>query len=91
MTIKYRTSLYGTPIEKVEIARETAKFIVRLGKRGEEYRDAKESQYTCYFDTYAEAKSYLVQHNQDLVKSAQSVLNAALAGLQQAENLQETT
>ena len=91
MTIKYRTSLYGTPIEKVEIARETAKFVVRLGKRGEEYRDAKETQYQAYFDTFAEAKAHLVQHNQDLVKSAQSTLDAALAGLQQAENLKETT
>jgi hypothetical protein len=89
MITKYVTGLYGTPIEKVEIVRETNSFVIRHGKRGNEVRDAKRSQYSNYFDTYAEAKEFLVQHYKYLAEQQQRLLDATLAKLQQAENLEE--
>jgi len=46
-------------IEKVEIVRETEKQVV-INMFGVERRESKTSDHSCYFDTFAQAREYLL-------------------------------
>jgi hypothetical protein len=85
--IMYKASVYGKPITTVEIERETDKFVLIVGHVS---RDAKQRDGEGYFDTYADAKAFLVRHYQYVAETHQKRLDGALEKLQQAENLQET-
>lgn len=59
---KFKTG-FGIEIKEVEIVRETAKQVVVLldgFRRQGERREAKRSSYNNYFDTWKEAKEYLL-------------------------------
>ncbi len=64
---KYKTT-YGSQIEKVEILRETDQsvFIDRWGK---EVRSPKRGKYCNYFDTFDEAKQYLMHASQEKIEN----------------------
>lgn len=64
---KYKTT-HGSQIEKVEILRETDQsvFIDRWGK---EARRSKRGEYCNYFDTFDEAKQYLMQESQGKIEN----------------------
>jgi glutamine synthetase len=89
MITKYVTSTDETIIRKVEVSRETEFFIVRQSKSGQEFRDAKRSQYQNYFDTHAQAKAFLLQHYTVSVESKRRALEIALEYLQKVQNLEE--
>lgn len=64
MIVKYKVSSksYNPRIEKVEIVRETAQcvFLPPFRGTGSERREAKSSDYADYFDSFEDAKSFLV-------------------------------
>lgn len=80
MMVKYRTGGYGKPnIEQVEVAGETECFVILPPKPG--YRDRREkkrSDYTNYYDSWAEAHAALMGR-------AANKLNAARLALQSAQ------
>lgn len=85
--IMYKVSVYGSkPITTVEIEHETEKFVLISGHVS---KDAKRGDGRGFFDTYEEAKDFLVQHYQKLVRIRQDQLDAALSCLQQAMSLEE--
>lgn len=63
MKIKYRTG-FGCEIEEIEIIRETAKQVVYVveGYKGvsNEIRSNKKSKYENWFNSFNEAKDYLI-------------------------------
>ena len=82
--IMYKASVYGKPITTVEIERETDKFVLIVGHSS---RDAKQGDGRGYFDTYADAKAFLIRHYQTLAKTHQERLDKTLAYLQETMNL----
>lgn len=62
---KFRT--WHDQIEEIEVIRETEKFVVvPSGLKGER-RDAKRSEYTNYFDTWQEAKDFLIDREKTAI------------------------
>jgi hypothetical protein len=57
---KYKTYSFNINIEKAEIERETKHFVVLENGR----RDAKFSDYCRYYDTFNEAKDYLIKRTE---------------------------
>ena len=75
---KYKTSKYCMPIkiETVEIEKETACFVSYV-YRGSLIREAKRSDYTNYFDTWEEAKQFLLENAQARVDALEERLSEA--------------
>ena len=88
--IKFRAHPYyhGFEIEKVEVIRETAKSVYTVNSSGgkqRERREAKTSRYSTYFDTWGEARDYLL-------KAAKQNINHHHTKLKEGEMLlQEVT
>ena len=84
--IKYRVcNSFVTPeIVKVEILKETEKMVVLPEKnyKGKNFKESKYSEYRCYFDTWEEAKVFLVQKAESNVKAAKGRLARAVADLE---------
>jgi hypothetical protein len=64
--VKWTVSPFNTPPSRQEYSHETAKFYMHARGRG---RDAKDSTWTRYFDTEAEALEYIRQRSEN--KAAQ--------------------
>ena len=75
---KYKTSKYYTPtkIETVEIEKETTSF-VSFVSRGSLIRVAKRGAYVNYFDTWEEAKQFLLDQAQCKADSLRLQLDMA--------------
>lgn len=69
---KYRTATWGKLIEAVDVDRETEASVWVNGRR-----NGKRTEYHSYFDTFAEAKQYLLDIAERSVNSAR--LNLARA------------
>lgn len=76
MITKYKTNYSSNKIERVEIVRETAKQVVLLRYDGKERREAKESDWGSYFDTWEEAHSYLMGKWERKIKHARAHLES---------------
>lgn len=75
-------------IERVEIIRETEKFVVIKGVAGER-REAKCSGYESYFDTFDFAKNWIVDSAKSDVEKAEGRLEYAKAQLEKALAISE--
>jgi hypothetical protein len=82
--IKYKVD-YGMQIKKIEIERETAHFVFYKGWHGREVKESSER----FFNSYAEAKEYIVNNAARDVETAQIRLKAAQETLAKAEALTE--
>ena len=70
---KYKTSgTWRARIEVVKIERETEQSVWIKGRR-----NAKRTEYDCYFDTWDEAKAYLLKQAEAQLASARSRLEHA--------------
>ena len=99
----YRTGGYGDNlIVRVEVVKETEKQITALipydswtipgkEKKFREQREAKRSNYQNYFDTFTEAKAFLMSQCDGQIASYQSSLDSIKARKQKINNLQEST
>lgn len=73
---KFRVSknCYGSnPIQEIEIQKETEKMVVLMNGR----RELKESSYEQYFDSWDEAKQYLIRRAETRLTAARSNLQSA--------------
>lgn len=68
--LKYKTRWGG--VEPVEVEGETEKFVIIQGRR-----EAKRSEWSCYFDSFEEAKAHLVASAENAVTDAEQRLSAA--------------
>lgn len=75
-------------IEKVEVERETEKcvWVKRWGSQTASRRN-KMSDYECYFDSFDEAKAYLVDAAKRKVTAAEARLQSLKAELKKANDL----
>ena len=94
MITKFKTQnkLYGILIEKVEVLRETARSVfVERGGRSQrcERREAKESEYNSYFDTWEEAHKHIQATARIKIENARRVLEKALATYERIENMKK--
>jgi hypothetical protein len=71
--IKYVTNL-GLEINEVEITRETKSMVVYTNFNGEERKAKKRSEFMNYFDTYQDAKDYLVDRFTKIKKETEAKL-----------------
>ena len=88
--IKYRTS-WRTEIEKIEVVRETAKFYVLMASnpRHPERREAKSSDWQNYFDTFKEAKQFLIDRLKTKIKKYELNIEYVEEELKEAEALED--
>ena len=75
--IKYKAIKWKNTIEAVEVVKETAQFVViecttALGKST--YREAKASDYSRHFDSWAEAHQYHVDRITSSIKATEAKL-----------------
>lgn len=84
--IKYRTR--RDKIEAVEVIRVTDANVF-LQTNGKERREAKRSSYQNWFDTWEEAKSFLVMHAEISVEEAHMILERAKGKLGQLRGMRE--
>jgi len=61
MIIKWKTTSWNSKIERVECTRETASTVVCTNGRSV-WSARKMSEHAAYFDTWAEAHAYLLNH-----------------------------
>lgn len=88
MKTMYRAS-FGR-IEKVEIVKETDKFVFIKSKiKTSGIKEAKTSNYYAYRDTFEEAKQFLVDEAEEDFEKAKRELEYAARKLEQANNLTE--
>ena len=73
---KYNTGGYDTLIKEVEVISET-KCFVRVQCVGSVCRESKRSDYTNYFDTWEEAKQFLLENAQARVDALEERLSEA--------------
>lgn len=67
---KYKASnnSYNEPITKVEITKETDRFVQEVGKN---VKRSKETDCEAYLDTYEEAKQWFIRQSEKQIKSAE--------------------
>lgn len=70
--IRYKTRNYSGKIEKVEIERETEKYVFLPGG----YRDNKAGELGGYFKTFPEAVKSIRRRIESEIKIAQQILNS---------------
>lgn len=86
--IKYRTRWDN--IEAVEVLRETDKMVFVHGRGGrKEEREAKRSDYQNWFDSWGEAKAFLVANAEKDVEDARMQLERAKGKLGQLLGMRE--
>lgn len=74
--IKYKTGFNAT-IQEQEIIRETEHMVIYKNFNGQELREKKKSEYKNYFDTWQDAKDFLVRKYTN--KKARAEINLATA------------
>lgn len=79
--IKYKASVISKKITAVEVVRETEKFVVFSHSKGE-FKEAKASEYTAYFDSFEDAKSWIVEQYELQVGRFESMLKSYKNGLE---------
>jgi hypothetical protein len=74
---KFKAEILGRTIKLIEIVSETDKFYLlkQNNMLGKTMKEAKESQYHKYYDTYEEAKLYLIAHRENLIKQYQAYVD----------------
>lgn len=72
--IKYMTGFNAT-IQEQEIVRETEHMVVYVSSNGKEQRERKRSEYRNYFDTWQDAKDFLLRKYTN--KKARAEINLA--------------
>lgn len=83
--IKFKAEFgYGIGVFRMECVAETEKFII-LEKR----REAKDSNYHHYADSFQEAKNFLIERANMKIRQAQSQLDREKSELQKINNLKE--
>ena len=91
--IKYRTNYGNTKIDKVDVLRETPKFVVIQTKNftgsTREDRESKSSSYHNYFDTWEEAHNHILNKAQRTVDSLRLRLESAKGELGNIKGLKE--
>jgi hypothetical protein len=81
---KYKTG--STKIEKVEVAGETDHFVKLLNGR----KEAKRSDWSNYFDSFDNAKNYLLEKAERKVSSLRRQLESANGELGQIKGIKES-
>jgi hypothetical protein len=66
---KYKTDTYSIDIKSIEIEKETEKTIFIRRENGSLAGERKKSFYYKYFDSFAEAREYLINQRIEFVKS----------------------
>ena len=90
MKKKYCAKRYGNDhITKVNVLRETPKFVWLEEKNGGERRQKTESEYCAYFNTFYEAKGWLISKRRQALDLAQHNLDVAKLRLEAAENIKD--
>lgn len=87
--IKYKTSNYGERITKVEVERETENFVWEKINDTRSDRRAKIATWASYFDSFEEAKQYLLNAAKEKVEFYKDQLQRAKSELGQLESLKE--
>ena len=92
--IKYKAGFYWAPsILKVEIKRETKSSVVFNQKTYSGNKDASERKFTTshrYFDTFEEAKAFLIEQYESRVASARRKLENEKSFLGNAKGMKES-
>lgn len=84
MITKYRTDGWRKLIDIVEVERETGSSVWINGRR-----NAKTTDYHCYFDSFEDAKSYLLKSIQMDINIATARLSTACAKKQDLLSMNE--
>lgn len=87
---KFRT-WYDTRIEEVEVTRETEQSVflpagTRFHKNGER-REAKRSDHMNYFDTWDEARDFLIDREKDAIRGHQNDITRHQETLRKIEEM----
>lgn len=90
MIVKWRTVRHlPTNIERVEYARETEKCVYTTGSSGRERKSLKHSDWEQYHDTWADARTYLLDKARCEVEAYEAQLHKSRSKLSQIESLKE--
>ncbi len=90
MITKYKTS-FATKISTVLVLEETKHMVVtKILPSGKKQREAKRSvsEYSCYFDTWEEAHTHLLNVNQQKLTKARTLFLAAKADRVKIQRMQ---
>ncbi|MFK3738987.1 hypothetical protein [Massilia sp. TN1-12] len=74
---KYKTTENSSSIQEVDVIRETASFVYLPRFGGGERREAKQSSWDYYHDSWEEAHAYLMKLAESHVKAARRELELA--------------
>lgn len=85
MITKYKATNWGHLIETVQVERETGTSVWIRGQR-----TAKRSAYSGHFDTFCEAKAFLVKCAEERLSSAKRALENAHRHAEKINGLKET-
>lgn len=87
---KYKIEKYSDEIKTVQILRETEKsvFFNRFSNSSE-FRELKRTEWHCYFDSFEEAKKYLLDRFKNKITSLKKQLNKAEMSFEKIINLKE--
>ena len=74
---KFKAEIVVHTIKEIEIVSETDKLFLlkQNNKLGKPIKESKESQYHKYYDTYEEAKLYLIERQKNLIKQCQGYVD----------------
>lgn len=91
--IMYKTGGYRFPIEKVEITRKTDKSVWYMSEtyhgKQKEHRELLMSSYYQWFESFDEAKDYLVSNLESIIEALNGRVSVATAELGRVKELQE--
>lgn len=91
----WKTGGYLKTIEPVEVIRKTEKMIViqemRFNGTQRERRTAIRSSYDNYFDTFEEAKAFLIEREKNRLESAQEAAKRATDSIMKLNAMTEPT
>ena len=88
----YQVGNYNCEIEKVKVTKETDKFVTveRIyNKEKYERREAKNSSWHNFFNTFQEAKNYLIEQSENKIKSYEENAEREKQNLVKIINLKE--
>jgi vacuolar-type H+-ATPase catalytic subunit A/Vma1 len=86
---KFRT-WYNDKIEEIEVIRETERFVVVHAGLSRERREARSSDNgSNYFDTYQEAKEFLIDREKDAIQGHQNDIKRHQETLQKIKDMKQ--
>lgn len=86
----YRASLgWGSDIETIEITRETDKTVWFVNDNGNNVREAKSSDWRNWFDTFKDAKEFLINRKQSDIDDLRRRLEGKKSELGNLKGLKE--